>query len=233
MIKIIPKIYEARVFEAKMENSRDLLVTFKLLNPNRIEFVPGQFINLRVSANTYRSYSICSLPRFSDQVSIVVTVNFDGIGANYLKGLKTGDVVSFIGPSGRFRLFENSLKNAYFVCTGTGISPYIPMLSQLLNLDNNCKVKLYFGCRNENELLFETYLNKLTKTYANFNYELCVSQPNSFWRGNVGYVTKFMKISNPKTTQVYICGLSKMIDSVLELCKSLNISQENISFEKY
>src|SRR3990167_2825778 len=154
MIKIIPKIYEARVFEAKMENSRDLLVTFKLLNPNRIEFVPGQFINLRVSANTYRSYSICSLPRFSDQVSIVVTVNFDGIGANYLKGLKTGDVVSFIGPSGRFRLFENSLKNIIFVCTGTGISPYIPMLNQLLNSNKSSIVKLFVGCSSEDEVLF-------------------------------------------------------------------------------
>ena len=95
-----PKLYKAKLKGKQMLNARDMLVEFELIKPAEIHFKPGQFINLNVAENTFRSYSICSDSSLLDKVSIVASVSHEGVGTKYLKELKQSDEIRFIGPSG-------------------------------------------------------------------------------------------------------------------------------------
>ena len=85
---IHPKLYKAVVADKKMLNNRDMLLNFKLINPSEIHFKPGQFINLNVAKNTFRSYSICSDPLLLNKVSVVVSIDHDGAGTKFLKSIQ-------------------------------------------------------------------------------------------------------------------------------------------------
>ena len=173
----LPKLYKAKLKNKRMLNHRDMLVDFELIDPAEIQFKPGQFINLNVAENTFRSYSICSDPSLSREIAIAVSVSHEGVGTRYLKELQKDNEVEFIGPSGKFYLPDNLLDNLVFVATGTGVSPFVPMWHKLENAKYTGKIMFYFGVRTENEIFFVDKLDYFSKV-LDFEYKICVSRPS-------------------------------------------------------
>lgn len=215
-----------------MLNARDMLVDFELINPTEIHFRPGQFINLNVAENTFRSYSICSSPLLSNQITIVVSVDHDGVGTKYLKNIKINDDVSFIGPSGRFFLPDNLANSLVFIATGTGIGPFISMWYKLEELKYQGNIMFYFGVRTEDEIFFVDKMDYF-KEPLNFNYKLCVSRPSSEWKQTKGKVTELFDVSDFSNKQYFLCGHPLMIEDMLVILQKNGVPEENIFHERF
>ncbi len=228
----LPKLYKAKLKSKQMLNNRDMLIDLELINPPEIYFKPGQFINLNVAENTFRSYSICSSSLLTNQVSIVVSVGHDGVGTKYLKESKKNDEVKFIGPSGKFFLPDNLLNNLVFIATGTGIGPFISMWYKLEELKYQGKTVVYFGVRTEDEIFFVDKLNYFKKV-LNFGYKICVSRPSSKWSMPKGKVTELFDISNFLNKQYFLCGHPLMIEDMLSILEENNVADENIFHERF
>ena len=73
---------------------------------DRIHFLPGQFITLKVEIEGkyyFRSYSISSAPRLDDILSVTIKRVEGGKVSNYiLDHYKAGQLVEFLSPKGRF-----------------------------------------------------------------------------------------------------------------------------------
>lgn len=218
------------------------LFTFQLPIPDELDFKPGQFISIKVLEKpvTYRAYSICSDPTSQNEFEIVATTDVPGVGVNYLKKLKVGSNISFIGPGGRFYLREAKVKNIIFVATGTGIAPFIPMLYELAENVNNEKIniQLYYGLRTIGDLFFYDQLLLLKSILPMLEYSVCFSKqpdianynlPNSYY----GRVTNFINFQNNLDTQIYICGNPHMVEEVKTLSINANIPTDQIFFEKF
>lgn len=195
-------------------------------------FIPGQFVNLKVDDNTFRSYSLCSDAANHAEFSIVVAVAHNGVGSNYLKSTKIGDSAQIIGPSGRFVLPQTLAGNLVFVATGTGIAPFISMFYSLAAQKYSGKISLLFGIKNEAEIFFINALESF-KLHLNLSYQVCLSEPENNSNYNSGRVTKFIAQYISTSSQYFLCGHPNMVEEVSKMLSDAKISAGRIFFEKF
>ncbi len=222
------------VITAKKLLTKDIMEVILAPGEGYSGFIPGQFISLKVAPAAFRAYSICSLPSDGLNMKIVAAVGHRGLGSDFLNNSQVGTSVPYLGPSGRFRLKQNCTKNIVFLCTGTGISPFIPMLYSLLS-SNGCSdsaVTLYFGEKTVGELFYIDILDELVKKFANFSYKVFLSQEEVTGYG-YGRITGKYPVDDVVNAQFYLCGHPSMVSENIELLKAKGVSEENIVFEKF
>lgn len=228
-----PKQYIAKVINKKYLNYKTLQVDFKVLTPKGFYFVPGQFINIKVTDSVYRSYSVCSDYKKKDFIRIILTVAHNGLGANYLKNISVGSEVTIIGPSGRLVLPDNLANNINIYVTGTGLTPMIPILMRLIDIKCKSKIRLYYGNRLFEDAFKLDFLNECKKKLYDFEYYIYVSQPTTDYSGLRGRITDNIVLEDPKNTQVLICGNPMMVSEIIEIFNEKGVPSESIIHEKF
>lgn len=214
-------------------NNRDLFLKILHKNPRKFKFKAGQFINIQVANNTYRAYSICTNPNTVTSIGIIASVEHVGIGANYLKSLKMGDTINYIGPSGLFKLKKPFAQNLHFFATGTGIAPFLSMFSELKELNSTNNIYLYFGIRNENNLFAIKELNNFKNNLKNFEFKIFISQPTDLKKYKPQRITNVLSSIEIADSHFYLCGQPSMVDEIKTSLQNRGIPLENIIYEKF
>ena len=119
---------------------------FELDEP--VNFVPGQYVKLRVAPFEWRDYSIAAAA--GNRVVLLVSNRTGGDGSHYADTVQTGAATEIEAPFGAFRLWRNERRKV-FVATGTGLAPFLPMFEQMARLGELQTAELYFGCRSLSE----------------------------------------------------------------------------------
>lgn len=228
-----------QIFESEVLSVFDVNASVKILRfskPKNFDFKPGQYVSLSVpfeGKKLRRPYSIASSPEENYIETCVKLV--DGPASKFIKTLKKGDKVELFGPAGKFVIDKSSIMNdIIFVSVGTGITPFLSMVPYILK--NNFRNKIIFlkGFRHEEDILYDEEFKKLKEKYPNFEFHNILSQPKNPEFQDKGYVQDFLeKYIQNLNSDIYICGLSPMINAVREKLISLGISENRIFFEKY
>jgi ferredoxin-NADP reductase len=233
-----PTLHIATIKNTQQVTWKVTKLVLTLINPSDMEFTPGQFINLKCPNNHYRAYSISSDYKIKNEIYILVETGHKGIGSDYVKSLKVGDQVEFIGPSGRFSLLEPVPDDLRFYATGTGITPFIAMFHRLVDINYKGKVEVFFGIRHEKEILEETNLRMFVANLPDFSYHFYVSQPELNGKGQTvikGHITDalndFKNIS--KTARYYVCGHPSMVDEVENTLVLNGVELDDIIVEEF
>ena len=224
-----PILKTAEIIDKKYLNHAVLEVKFKSL----VEINPkaGQFNSFRIG-QAFRSYSIASIEPFNI-FKCIISVGHIGIGSDYFKSCSIGDIVEFIGPSGKFFLSEVFKKNILFLATGTGLAPFIPMFNRITKVKEfNSKVTLYFGVKSEKDLFYIEILEDLKSKNNWFTYNICLSQENNNKYLN-GRISDKYRIEDVNNTQVYLCGNPYMVEENIEKLKRIGLLEEDIFHEKF
>jgi len=227
------KLYTASVKNKTFLNDKTIQLDIHLENPDTMDFIPGQFISLKVSDSSFRAYSISSSNKDNQNISIILTVAHSGVGSNYVRGLKIGNAIHFIGPSGRFHLAEKVTQEIIFMVTGTGIAPVLSMLNELISQSCTSKINVLFGLRSEEDIFAEDFLQECFQKLPNFEYKICISNPSDNWTGLKGRITDFYKIDSPADVQTYICGNPFMVEDVVKLFKHAGVTESQLHREKF
>lgn len=228
----MPKVmkFESEVLESKQVSPGVMI--FRFSKPIDFSFEPGQYVSVIISINgaiERRSYSISGMT--DEYIETAVDKVEHGRVSPWIHELKKGDKVTIQGPLGVFVLKNDAVeKENVFIATGTGITPFISMISALLSKTKK-KVMLLAGYRHEEDVLFAEELKALQK-YPNFSYHVILSQPN---HGEKGYVQDLLEkyVSDDFSGDFYLCGLFNMIKDVGQLLTKKNIPKERIIFERY
>ena len=233
----VPQKITATIVEKMHLTASIILAKFKLVLPLEFDFIAGQFISLKVTDTKFRAYSICSNPSIKNEISLLIAVGHKGLGSDFIKNVQIGSQVEFIGPSGRFFLPRNLDNDLVFIATGTGIAPFISMFYKLNEQSFYKKIKLFFGVRTDEDLMFKNIFDSLQNN-LDFEYEYCLSKPSANFKGKKGRVTKYLNAYiNSKNVQnnndYLICGNPNMVEEVSQLLLKANIPQEKIHFEKF
>lgn len=231
-------INTATIIEYKKLTEDVFELSFKPENP--INFSAGQFITFKIddaAPPCFRAYSISSSPQNPAQMEVCVKIVANGRGSNWLNKLKINDKVQFIGPNGKFVFNAAPDKKVLFIATGTGIAPFKSMIEdQLLSKNNKQQMHLLFGLRHINGIFYKELFEDLAAQHPNFKFDLTLSRPeNGDWPGKTGRVTDLLQQIeiDPRQTEVYICGLKDMIESVGAILKEKGLPEEAVHFEKY
>ena len=229
-----PAIYKAKIKDQKQITWKVVKLTLTYTKPTKMNFIPGQFINLRCPNGHYRAYSISSDYKNRNELYILVEVGHDGLGSNYVKGLKIGEDVEFIGPSGKLSLQEPLPKELKFFATGTGVAPFISMFHRLVDIGYNGAVELFLGSRTENEILEEIHIKMFKTQLPNFKYTFYISKSENS-ETKSGHVTDALNdLSNfSKTARYYVCGHPSMVEDVINALKINGIDRNEIIVEEF
>jgi NAD(P)H-flavin reductase len=231
------RLYDALVEETEPLSDWVLRMRLKVESQLPFHFEPGQYVSLHQRAEgqeRIRHFSIASLPAGDNRIELCVgdTAPLAKEGGTVPK---PGDVVRVSAPGGSFRLAEPLDGDLVFIATGTGISPFRPMIARALEVGTKERVTLLFGVRAVADILFRAEFDALAASEPRFRFLPTLSRPDPDWKGLTGYVQAHLDLAlgGRSRLDAYLCGRKDMINAVRPLLAAGGVSSSRIYYEKY
>ncbi len=111
---------------------------------------------------------------------------------------------------GDFVLPLDTSRPLIFVAGGIGVTPFRSMLTWLTDTDEHRKVKVMYGVRSEDEIVFQDAFSK-----AEQHVTIVVGEPSPAWGGERGRLTAEMILGIEEPTVdslIYLSGPEPMIE---------------------
>ena len=209
-------VHEAEL--VRVQPRADGVVEYILRPEAPLTFRAGQFVSVRVGRDSddnpiLRSYSIAShsgLPEFS----LILKLIEHGPGSQFFAQLAVGQRVQFTGPMGFFVLDLQHTGDVVFGVTGVGITPVLPMLTELATRHESGKIIVYWGNRHAADLFWLDELRALAAKTSRLELRLFLSgDAGATWDGRRGRInTELLADVATLTTPVfYLIGNGAMI----------------------
>jgi CDP-4-dehydro-6-deoxyglucose reductase len=197
----------------------DVMVMYLKLPANeRLQFLPGQYLEFLLRDGSRRSFSMANAPHDDALVQLHVRHVPGGQFTDHVFGkMKERDILRFEGPLGTFFLREDSDKPIVFVASGTGFAPIKSILETAFVKGIARPMVLYWGGRRPKDLYMSALAEGWAAAHDNFRYVPVVSDalPEDDWHGRSGFVHRAVMEDFPDLSghQVYACGVPVMVDS--------------------
>jgi CDP-4-dehydro-6-deoxyglucose reductase len=194
------------------------IVRLKLPSNERLQYLPGQYIDFLLKDGHRRSFSIATPPHADELLELHIRHTPGGLFTDPLFTTYKGrEIVRFEGPLGSFYLREDSDKPLIFVAGGTGFAPIKAMIEHMLHHRIPREIVLYWGARTKRDLYLPELPGRWQTENPNFTFIPVLSEPatDDAWPGRTGFVHRavlddFRDLSG---YQVYACGAPPMIDA--------------------
>jgi CDP-4-dehydro-6-deoxyglucose reductase, E3 len=190
----------------------------KLPASERLQFIPGQYLDILLRDGTRRSFSMGNAPHDDEFVQLHVRRVIGGAFTEHVfSKMKEREILRFEAPLGTFYLREESTKPIVFVASGTGFAPIKSILENAFKRGIERPMTLYWGGRRPKDL----YMNELPQRWAvehpGFKYVPVISEglAEDAWLGRTGFVHRAVMDDLPDLSgyQVYACGVPVMVDA--------------------
>lgn len=216
---IRPRIMPARV--QKMEKlSHDVMELFlKLPSNERLQFLPGQYIEFLLKDGKRRAFSLANAPHNDDLLELHLRLIPGGQFTEYVfNEMHEKAILRFEGPFGSFYLREDSDKPIIFVAGGTGFAPIKGIIEHMLHHKMQRKMQLYWGARTLEDLYMPALPKQWQTAFPDISFIPVLSEPlaQDHWQGRVGLVHKAVLEDHADLSayQVYCCGAPGMVETV-------------------
>lgn len=233
------------VVEITPETADAITIHFEHPDKLPVSYKSGQFLTLIVPINgqkVRRAYSLCSAPH-ENRLSVTVKRVPGGLVSNYLlDNLKTGDVMEVMEPIGNFCIscVPAATRHIVLFGAGSGITPLMSILKNVLREEANSRVTLIYGNRNEDSIIFKDQLEQMQQHYeGRLTVAHVFSQPNNpnvphKGRLNRSLILRILEKLPPMyDTQYFMCGPDGMMEEVKEALKLLRVPQDRIHKESF
>lgn len=215
------------------------------------DFIPGQFAVLGLPGSAPRSrlansephpagpnkmirraYSVASSSMINEYMDFYIGLVTSGSLTPRLFALDVGDQL-YLSPriAGIFTLDQvPENKNVVLIATGTGLAPYMSMLTSELTCGSPRLYAVLHGAYHSWDLGYRSELLAMQHMCSNFTYKATIDRPEDEpvkWTGCVGWVQDLWKQGfvdeawgfhpTPENTDIFLCGNPGMIDEMVEL----------------
>ncbi len=218
-----------------------------------LPFKPGQFVSLQLQPGLLRAYSIVEFENIEGQnlqfslpsnfftkgfLTLLISTKPGGLASQYFEIVEPLALMKIINLTGRFSLSNKlELQARFFIATGTGLAPFIPMLKQSLQDNPNLEHKLFFGAFQRSLDFSRHLLEQELRNFSNFEIISCFDQDSFGETENMkmGRVTQIVPqyITDLLRTEFYLCGNPYMVKDMQELLKQLGVPKEQIIKESF
>ena len=212
--------------------------TFRLARPGGFEFVPGQFLTVRVQIDGrphVRCYSIVSSPDVRGYLEIAV--RRQGLVSDTLHALlRPGSLVTVGRPAGRFVYPAQDDRPLALVAGGVGITPLLCMLRHAVTADPSRPVTLLYSARREEDIAFLGELQLLASRHPQLRVALTLTKPDQPTRRRTGRIDVEMVrqfVPAPAHTVFCLCGPGPMLEDLQVLLASLRVPEPQVHLEQF
>lgn len=203
-----------------------MLLKLKLPANERLQFLPGQYIDILLKDGKRRSFSLASPPHQEGFIDLHIRRVPDGHFTGHVFGsMKVRDILRFEGPLGSFFLRDKPESNAVdgterpalLVAGGTGMAPMASIIQHAIQVGSTRRMVLYFGARTRADLYLHQQILDWQKQLPALEYVPVLSDPapQDEWTGRTGLVhhAAMQDIGNLSGWQAYVCGAPAMVDA--------------------
>lgn len=205
-------------------------------------FKPGQFLHLAVDPYDpsfpwpeSRVFSIASSPSGKDKIRITFIVKGNFTRKMY-NDINTGDPLWLKLPYGEFIIEEG--KPSVLIAGGTGITPYISFLEQLLERKQSvAHVSLYYGVKEQRQFLYKDLLQNCASQLPGFKGIYYVentspSEETPFLPGRID-IENIFSMNNDADIVFYLSGPAGMITAFRKFLKDQGVHSLNIRSDEW
>ena len=203
----------------RMEKLADdvMAIWLKLPSNERLQFLPGQYIDFLLKDGKRRSFSLANSPEEDALLELHIRhVPGGQFTAQVFGTMKAKDIMRIHGPLGSFFL-RDSDKPAIFVAGGTGFAPIKSILAHAFHHEVDRQFVLYWGARSLRGLYQPELPAAWQQQHGHFSFIPVLDQPlpEDHWPGRTGLVHQAVlaDFADLSGYEVYACGAPAMIQA--------------------
>ncbi len=198
------------------------IVRLQLPAAERLQYLPGQYVEILLKDGRRRSYSMAGAPGVADQIELHIRHTPGGAFSDHVFGagatqMKERDILRFEGPLGSFFLRDDSTKPMVLVASGTGFAPIKAIVEHAVLKALDRPMTLYWGGRRPHDLYLDALAREWESVLPSFRYIPVVSDAlaDDGWDGRVGFVHRAVldDFADLSGHQVYACGAPIVVES--------------------
>jgi ring-1,2-phenylacetyl-CoA epoxidase subunit PaaE len=253
-----------RIAKIQLETQDTITIFFEIPSSKKeiFNYLPGQYLTVKANIREEeirRAYSISTAPK-DGLLGITVKRIPGGKLSTYIhSNWKVGHTVEVATPEGNFVIEadHDKKRNHYFIAAGSGITPIISMVKEVLEEEPMSLCYLLYGSRNEENIIFKETLDELERRYEGQVFIThTLSKPikkkpaglaglfkktKIVWKGETGRISqdKFKKWldahhgKNNFENHYYLCGPGDLIQQVEAELDTLKIAENQRHIEYF
>lgn len=213
-------------------DARSIVVRPRPEDAAEFEYVPGQFLTVRVpdaGTGSARCYSLASSPHADTEVKFTVKRVLGGHGSNWIcDTVEVGDELEVLPPGGTFGP-RSLTEPVVLVAGGSGITPVISIAKSLL-VSGSGHVFLVYANRDEESVIFAAELRSLTERFATRLTVVHILESVQ------GYPTRegLSALLRPMADRnVYVCGPTPLMDLTVGVCAEVGFPHDHVHTERF
>lgn len=241
------KIYTLKIHEIRKETADAITLCFKQPGLRKIKYQAGQYLTLsfRINGRKYtRPYSFSSAPSVDSFLETTIKRIPNGIFSNHIHDtIAVGDMVEVMEPMGDFvPVINETINQIYFWGVGSGITPLISILKEVLISNPQVSVTLVYGNKNFESTIFLEGINQLLQLYPvnlkvyHFHSQYAHDEKHHFVRSgriNTDFILDLLADEDVEKTTHYICGPMDLKNTIKAALTVLKFPKENIFSEDF
>ena len=218
--------------ELKKETAKTVSIGFEIPDSltSEFQYEAGQYLTLKATINgeeVRRSYSISSFGNEALQVSCKM-IDGGKMSTYLVNEVGVGDQIEVMPPMGNFTV-KSLDKPLVLFAAGSGVTPIFSILKKALTEGTN-PVKLFYGNRNEDEVIFKAQLESLKAEYSD---RLLVQHFLSSNGERLDAERTQNLVSGLDESNYFVCGPEGMIAAVKDGLEKSNIAADHINIEYF
>ena len=210
------------------------------------DYTAGQYLTLRADIDgeeVRRSYSICTSPDENDLRVAIKRVPSGQFSTFAHESLSIGDSIEVLPPAGRFfaPLDATQSKHYLTVAAGSGITPIIALIKDILKREPMSHVTLLYGNKNRGSVIFKSQLADLKNRFVDrfsvfhvFSREQ-LETPLLEGRIDAAKLEQFFAsiVDKKQLDEVFLCGPEAMTLEIRSFLLDSGFTQSQIHMELF
>ncbi|HVX57209.1 MAG TPA: FAD-dependent oxidoreductase [Candidatus Saccharimonadales bacterium] len=213
--------------------------TFYFKPDRSVHYTAGQYTELHLphahadDRGDKRWFTLSSSPE-AEFLTITTKYAGDDKSSSFKKKLfhlRPGAELDAADPMGDFVLPKLIQTPLIFVAGGIGITPFHSILSWLAETGEKRPIKLLYGVRSEDEIVFQE-----TFRAAGVEPTIVVSEPSAAWGGERGRITAELILGLEKPSEdtlVYVSGPESMVQGLAKDLRGAGLDKRQIVSDEF
>lgn len=230
-------VFRSTAVVAVLDEAKDIK-TFRLARPTDFDFLPGQFLTVRILIDGkphVRCYSISSAPHTRGYVEI--SVRNQGLVSGTLHAtVRAGATLTVGRPAGQFVYPAGDARPLALIAGGVGITPLLSMLRHAAATDPLRPVTLLYSVRTQHDLAFSNELRVLAERHPHLGVVMTLTQPaapSPWLTGMIDAAMIRQYVPAPAHTIFCLCGPPLMIEAMRHVLGDLGVPASQIRYELF
>jgi len=230
------KTLPCRVHEMNHLADDVMQIFIKLPASERLQFLPGQYIDILLEDGRHRSFSIANAPHNDEFLELHIRLVEGGLFTpKVFNSMQNKDLLRIEGPHGSFFFHEDSNKDILLIAGGTGFAPLKGIIEHLLSEKITRPIVLYWGVRSEADLYMSKQAEKWAAQHSNITFVPVLSDAGENWSGRTGYVHEAVlaDFDDLSIFDIYTCGPPAMIKAAEQTFQEKGMNKNQFFYDSF